>query len=153
MSTKQETLVSAQNQPAAKPEVHIRVAQDDDASRITSVLEALGYEVMRELGEGDARARLDWAIERLVRRHALTQRERDVLAGVLEGDDNRRLAQRLEISRATVKWHLHNVFTKTGVGGREALLRAALQLGPRAEAAASPDEHWAGPHEVTIEIE
>ena len=36
-----------------KSEVHIRVAQDDDASRIAAVLEALGYRVMRELDEGD----------------------------------------------------------------------------------------------------
>ncbi|PRQ05630.1 helix-turn-helix domain-containing protein [Enhygromyxa salina] len=129
-----------------KPEVHIHVVTDDDASRISAVLEALGFEVIRQLDEGHGSARLEWAVDRLTHRHHLTSRESEVLAGVLDGLDNRLLAQRLDITRATVKWHVHNVFAKVGVGSREALLRTALQLGRL-------DEHWAGPHEVTLEIE
>ena len=109
--------------------VTIRVASDADACHISAVLEALGFSVVRALEEGDAPSRLAWAVESLARRHGLTERERQVLAGVLEGLDNAALARALEISRATVKWHLHNVFAKTGTQNREALLRAALQLG------------------------
>jgi DNA-binding CsgD family transcriptional regulator len=113
---------------STQPEVHIRVATDADATRITALLEALGYRVVRRLDDADGRTRLDWAIERISRAHRLTTREREVLEGVLEGDSNERLATRLGLSRATVKWHLHNVFSKTNVGNREALLRAALDL-------------------------
>ena len=142
--------------PSTKPEVHIRVDQDADATRITAVLEALGYEVVRALDEGDGPSRLRWAVDRLARRHRLTAREQDVLIGVLEGLDNRGLSRDLEISRATVKWHLHNVFAKVGVQSREALLRAALQLGSGpdvAEADAANDPHWAGPNDSTKKIE
>jgi DNA-binding CsgD family transcriptional regulator len=142
----------ARNQ-SPQPEVHIRVEADADASRITAVLEALGYQVLRQLDEGEGPARLEWAVERLCLRHKLTSRERDVLIGVLEGNDNAGLAKRLEISRATVKWHLHNVFAKVGVTSREDLLRAALQLGPREESRPSEDPYWAGPHDVTAKIE
>lgn len=116
---------------APKPEVLIRVTEDRDASRISAVLEALGYDVVRQLERGDAGQRLRWSVDRLARRHNLTTRERHVLAGVLAGLDNAGLANDLMISRATVKWHLHNVFAKTDVGSREELLRLALQLGTR----------------------
>ena len=138
--------MNAANQAPSKPEVHIQVVADDDASRISAVLEALGFEVVRQLDEGHGDARLEWAVERLTRRCRLTSRESEVLAGVLDGLDNVALGQRLQITRATVKWHVHNVFAKVGVGSREALLRAALQLGRL-------DDHWAGPQEETVEIE
>jgi DNA-binding CsgD family transcriptional regulator len=127
--------------PAAK-EVHIRVAHDDDASRISAVLEALGYSVQRQLDEGDGPQRLRWAVNRLARRHKLTSREQDILELVLEGRANAQIGRALEISRATVKWHMHNVFAKTNTGNRESLLRLALQLGgggePIVEAPAKP---------------
>jgi DNA-binding CsgD family transcriptional regulator len=110
-------------------EVIIRVAADADATRITALLEALGYTVARALDEGDGPSRLAWAVDRLSRHHSLTEREREMLAGVLAGLDNRGLSESLGITRATVKWHMHNVFAKTGTQNREALLRAALQLG------------------------
>jgi DNA-binding CsgD family transcriptional regulator len=130
-------------------EVTIHVAADADASRIRAVLEALGFTVVRALDEGDAPSRLEWAVAHLSARHGLTERERDVLAGVLAGLDNDALARSLEISRSTVKWHLHNVFAKTSTQNREALLRAALQLGGRGP----NDDHWAGPDDVTKRIE
>lgn len=142
------------NPAPTQPEVHIRVATDADATRITVLLEALGFRVVRRLDDADVRTRLGWAIERISRAHRLTAREREVLQGVLEGDSNDRLAKRLGLSRATVKWHLHNVFAKTSLGNREALLRCALEL-PAATEPEEPeaDPNWAGPAEVTIEIE
>lgn len=148
-----QTQTQTQTQARDPSEVVIRVDDDADALRITAVLEALGFHVLRQLDEGDGPARLSWAVERLSLRHKLTSRERDVLAGVLDGHDNSRLSTRLGISRATVKWHLHNVFAKTGVGSREALLRAALQLGAGEPEARARDPHWANPHDVTTKIE
>ena len=48
---------------------------------------------------------------------------------MLAGRNNDEISKDLEISRATVKWHMHNVFAKTNTGNRESLLRLALQLG------------------------
>lgn len=110
-------------------EVHIRVVHDHDAGRISAVLEALGYKVLRDLDEGDGPARLRWAVSRLAQRHNLTNREQDMLERVLSGRSNQQISRELEISRATVKWHMHNVFAKTNTCNRESLLRLALQLG------------------------
>ena len=120
-------------------EVHIRVSDDADAVRISGVLEALGFRVVRELEASAGDARLRWAIDRLTRQHRLTGREAEVLAGVLDGYDNTGLAAHLQISRATVKWHMHNLFCKCGVGNREALLREALQL-QRPQSSSTPGD-------------
>jgi DNA-binding CsgD family transcriptional regulator len=117
------------NAPRNNHEVRIWVERDDDANRISAVLEALGYTVLRELEEGDGPSRLRWAVDRLSRRHKLTLREQDILERVLAGRNNDEIGNDLEISRATVKWHMHNVFAKTNTGNRENLLRLALQLG------------------------
>ncbi len=129
-------------------EVRIWVDGDEDANRVSSVLEALGYTVLRELEEGDGPARLRWAITRLARRHKLTLREQDILERVLAGRNNQEIGRDLEISRATVKWHMHNIFAKTNTTQRESLLRLALQLG----GARSPVERVVeGPVEAPVE--
>jgi DNA-binding CsgD family transcriptional regulator len=110
-------------------EVHIWVDGDEHATRVSAVLEALGYTVLRELDEGEGPGRLGWAISRLAQRHKLTAREQDILERVLAGRSNLEISRDLEISRATVKWHLHNIFAKTNTTQRESLLRLALQLG------------------------
>lgn len=115
--------------PVVNTEVRIWVDADDDANRVSAVLEALGYTVLRELDEGDGPARLRWAINRLSQRHKLTLREQDILERVLAGRSNQEISRELEISRATVKWHMHNIFAKTNTCAREGLLRLALQLG------------------------
>jgi DNA-binding CsgD family transcriptional regulator len=126
-------------------EVYIRVAHDDDASRISAVLEALGYNVLRQLDEGDGPQRLSWAVSRLAHRHKLTTREQNILELVLEGRTNTQISRALDISRATVKWHMHNVFAKTNTGTRESLLRLALQLGGAESGEAAPTRPVAQP--------
>jgi DNA-binding NarL/FixJ family response regulator len=74
------------------------------------------------------------AMDKLVRRQAaarevsglLSRRELEVVRGVAQGLRNRQIAERLGIAEATVKLHLHTVYTKLGVDGRTALL-AKLQ--------------------------
>ncbi len=114
---------------SSKIRVRFAVEHDEQAAKITALLEALGYEAIRDLDHSSATTRLRWAITRLATRAQLTERERDVLALVLQGRHNRDISDELEISCATVKWHMHNIFTKTGAATREALLREALQLG------------------------
>ena len=132
MSNEIATATATATTPTPMPihsEVRIWVDRDEDANRVSAVLEALGYTVLRELEEGDGPARLRWAVNRLARRHKLTGREQDILERVLAGRNNEDIGSDLEISRATVKWHMHNIFAKTNTGNRESLLRLALQLG------------------------
>jgi ATP/maltotriose-dependent transcriptional regulator MalT len=129
---------------AATPKIRVRFAveHDEQAAKITALLEALGYEVVRDLDHGTAQNRLAWAVTRLTQKAGLTEREADVLALVLHGRNNGEIGEALEIRKATVKWHMHNIFTKTGTATREQLLRDALQLGSATDPSASTDEDF-----------
>ncbi len=57
----------------------------------------------------------------------LTQREREVLALMVEGLNNPEIAQQLNVSRSTVKTHVSNILSKLGVTSRLEAVRLALQ--------------------------
>jgi DNA-binding NarL/FixJ family response regulator len=57
----------------------------------------------------------------------LTQREEQVLEGVLEGMTNKRIAERLETTEGAVKFALQTLFERTGVHSRAQLVRVALE--------------------------
>lgn len=59
----------------------------------------------------------------------LTERELEVLRGVSEGQTNKGISLRLNITERTVKAHLESVFEKLGVNSRAAAISAALQRG------------------------
>ena len=59
--------------------------------------------------------------------HDLTQREREVLALMVEGLNNPEIAARLVISRSTVKTHVSNILSKLGVTSRIEAVTIALQ--------------------------
>jgi DNA-binding CsgD family transcriptional regulator len=65
----------------------------------------------------------------LARRYKLTTREQEVLKRMLAGRSNKDISNDLEVSRETVKWHMHNIFTKSDTASREDLLCLALRLG------------------------
>ncbi len=50
--------------------------------------------------------------------HPLTDRERTVLALLVEGRSNRQISAELVIGEATVKTHLHNLYEKLAVSNR-----------------------------------
>ena len=62
-----------------------------------------------------------------VRQDELTERERGVLKGVFTGLSNKEIGAQLNISEASVKSALQQLFTKTGVRSRSQLVRVALE--------------------------
>jgi two-component system, NarL family, nitrate/nitrite response regulator NarL len=61
--------------------------------------------------------------------YGLTHRQREIIRGVVEGLNNREIAERLGISEHTAKHHLTQVFNKTGVSSRVELALLATQNG------------------------
>jgi DNA-binding NarL/FixJ family response regulator len=59
---------------------------------------------------------------------ALTPRQLDVLAGVIEGKRNKAIGVELGLSEATVKAHVTAVFKALGVSNRTQAVRAAERL-------------------------
>lgn len=61
--------------------------------------------------------------------HDLTEREREVLALMVEGLNNTDIAERLVVSRSTVKFHVSNILSKLHVSSRTEAVAYALQHG------------------------
>jgi DNA-binding CsgD family transcriptional regulator len=60
-----------------------------------------------------------------IERYRITAREKEIILLMMEGAANKQIAEKLFISTATVRNHLHNIFEKTGVANRVELLRLA----------------------------
>ena len=60
--------------------------------------------------------------EAFLAKYGITDREREIILKVIEGKSNADIAAGLFISLATVKTHLHNIYTKIGVESRFDLL-------------------------------
>ena len=67
----------------------------------------------------------------------LSERETEVVMLAARGLSNRQIAEELDVTEATVKRHLANVYEKAGVRSRNEAVRAALV------------EQWIGIHEIT----
>ena len=61
--------------------------------------------------------------------HGLTAREREVLALLVEGHTNKRIAEQLFISESTAGVHVSNILGKLGVTSRTEAATVAARLG------------------------
>jgi two-component system, NarL family, response regulator LiaR len=57
----------------------------------------------------------------------LTERERDVLKGMVDGLNNNEIAAKLFISLGTVKFHISNIFQKLGIDSRVEAVKLAIE--------------------------
>lgn len=57
----------------------------------------------------------------------LTEREHDVLALMIEGLNNKQIAERLIVSPSTIKFHVSNILSKLGVASRTEAVTIALR--------------------------
>ena len=67
-------------------------------------------------------------IDAFAERHALTEREGDILGHLLEGLPAKAIADRCGISVHTVRNHIKSVYRKVGVHSRLGLVRMARQM-------------------------
>ena len=77
-----------------------------------------------ESGEGDLAKHIAEALPAYAKNNNLSARESEVLALVLEGKDNRTIANELFLSEGTIKSHVHNIMKKTGTGARDELKKS-----------------------------
>ena len=59
----------------------------------------------------------------------LTKQERRILRQLDTALNNREIAESLFVSEGTLKWHLHNIYSKLGVRHRSAAVASAKKMG------------------------
>jgi|GEM_PF-1995138 len=60
--------------------------------------------------------------------YQLTKSECRTLIALLETDDLKKAASKSQVSYETVRWHLKNIFQKTGYNKQETLLKAVMEM-------------------------
>ncbi|MBI2864805.1 MAG: response regulator transcription factor [Chloroflexi bacterium] len=121
-SFKEEELVQAALRAGAIGYLLKNVSADELAKAIRSAKAGLPT-----LAPEAARVLLQTASRPQTPGHDLTQREREVLALMVKGLNNVEIAERLVVSRSTVKFHVSSILGKLGVSSRTEAVAVALQ--------------------------
>jgi two-component system response regulator FixJ len=90
-----------------------------------TLLTAIETALQKQQGRAEAGADSDFAR----RLESLTEREREVLRGLLAGHPNKTIAYDLGLSPRTVEVHRANLMSKTGASSLSELIRMALLAG------------------------
>jgi len=107
--------------------VRVAAKSDEDARRISAVLVALGYEVERDMTLASSDSRVAWAALEIGAKFKLTERETHFVRQLLSGYSFDDLVPQFGISKATVKWHMHSVYTKTATNNLAELLLLGIR--------------------------
>ena len=119
----------------AKMGIDALIHKSSTAGELAAIVEAAS---LRPCG-GDAVVSLPRAyLQKMTERPGgLTDRQVEIVLLAARGLSNRRIGEELQISEATVKRHLANIYEEMGVRSRNEAVRRALQ------------EEWIGVHEIT----
>jgi len=101
----------------------LRVEKNGDSLVITLGEGGLGGQNYLLLEETSGLSRLEATV-----REKLTQRETEVLSWVAQGNANWTIGKILNLSPATVRKHLQNIYSKLGVENRTAAALCALEI-------------------------
>jgi DNA-binding CsgD family transcriptional regulator len=120
--------------PVALAAALVRLAEQDDRGMLRHELGDSRLEFMLVARSGDdewlfriAEIRAGAEERLLARRHALTDREAEVLLWISRGKANREISEILGISPRTVNKHLEQVFAKMGVENRASAAAIAVR--------------------------
>ena len=84
------------------------------------------YEGKMTLSPEATQALAESAAQPQIAGNQLTERERDVLGCMVDGSNNQQIADKLDISIGTVKFHISNIFQKLGVDSRVEAVKLAI---------------------------
>jgi NarL family two-component system response regulator LiaR len=121
-SFKDDNLVQGALQAGAIGYLLKNVSASELAAAIRSA-----YSRRMTLSSEAAQVLVDSTTQSLPASDDLTEREREVLALMVEGLNNNEIAERLIVSPSTVKFHIANIFMKLGVDNRVGAVTTALQ--------------------------
>ncbi len=74
-----------------------------------------------------------WDFAREGNPRKLTPRETEILALITKGHNNREIAEKLFVTRETVRWHVRSLYSKMGVLDRSTLMKREKKPGAQAE--------------------
>jgi DNA-binding CsgD family transcriptional regulator len=66
-------------------------------------------------------------IDQVVRKYGFSDREKEIMALIIEGKSNKEIEEQLFISFHTVKNHIYNIFKKCGVNSRSQLIHLVMK--------------------------